>query len=371
LARSLLNVTRLDPGFQATNLFMGIINLNGARYTNDAQRAEFFEELLRRVRTLPSVQSAAVSDSMPLTGINDQGSFSIEGRSRSEFRQHGPEANHPVVSAGYFETMGIPVLRGRPFDEHDAANGTKVAVISDVAARKYWPNEDPIGKRVSINSDSDGRPVWHEIVGIVGGTRHFGMDQPQQAEIYVPHTQSPNAFMLLVVRAQGDMETAIKACRRQLASMDIEQAGFAGQPIEDILLGSQSSRRFQVFFVAGFAMLAIVLAAVGIYGVAAYSVASRVKEVSIRIALGAKPIDVILLLLKQGTLPVILGALAGIGGAAVLSRAIATLLFGVSPSDLQTFAFVLILVLVVGVTSIYVPARRAARLDPAGVLTEE
>jgi putative ABC transport system permease protein len=372
LMRSLLNVTRLDPGFRASNLFMTIINLNDARYTNGTQQSAFFEELLRRVRDLPGVQSAAVSDSVPFSGINDQGSFSIEGRSNAELQKYslyGPEANRPHVSTEYFETMGIPVVRGRTFDQQDTATGRRVAVISELAAQTYWPNEDPIGKRVSIDSDN-GRPLWHEIVGIVRSTRHFGLEERQKPELYVPHTQSPSQFMLLVVRVQGDMESVINACRQEFASMDPQQ-GFAAQRIEDSLYGSQHRRRFQVFLVTGFATLATVLAAIGIYGVAAYSVTQRAKEISMRIALGARSADIVLLVLKQGTLPVILGAIAGIAGAAALSRVIANLLFGVSPSDINTFSVVLIFILAVGVASIYVPARRAAKLDPAAVLTEE
>jgi len=322
---------------------------------------------------LPGVQSAAVSDSVPLSGMNDQGGFLIEGRSAPPSQTDGNagiEGNRPHVSAGYFEAMGIPLLRGRTFGEHDAANAQKVAVISDLAARTYWPNEDPIGKRVSIDTDN-GRPLWHEIVGIVGSTRHFGLDQPQKAEIYVPQTQSSSLFMLLVVRVQSDMESVMRECRRELAAMDPEQAGFLAQGIEDALYGSQSRRRFQVFLVAGFAVLAILLAAIGIYGVAAYTVTQREKEVGIRIALGANPVDVMLLLVKQATLPVILGAFAGVAGAAALSRVIVNLLFGVSPSDIPTFLGVLLFVLAVGVTSIYVPARRAAKLEPAAALTEE
>ena len=373
LMRSLLNVTRLDPGFRADNLFMSIINLSDARYPNNAQRAAFFEELLRRVRAVPGVQSAAVSNSVPLSGMNDQGGFRIEGLSAADakrFGMNGPEANRPHISAGYFETMGTPLLRGRTFNEHDTATAQKVAVISDIAAETYWPNEDPIGKRISIDSDN-GRRLWHEIVGIVRGTRHFGLDQRQKPELYVPHVQSPSSFMLLVVRVQGNVESVSEACRKELASMDPQQAWFGPLSIEDMLFGSQHGRRFQVFLMGGFAILAIVLAAVGIYGVAAYTVTQRGKEISVRIALGARPADVTLLVLKQGTLPVILGAVLGTAGAAALARVIANLLFGVSPSDISTFSIVLIFILVVGVASIYVPARRAAKLDPAAVLTEE
>jgi ABC-type antimicrobial peptide transport system permease subunit len=173
--------------------------------------------------------------------------------------------------------------------------------------------------------------------------------------------------MLLVIRVQGDFESVIKACRKELASMDPQQGGLAAQRIDDLLFGSQSRRRFQVFLVVGFAILATVLAAIGIYGVAAYTVTQRAKEMSIRIALGARPVDIMLLVVRQGTLPTIVG----IAGAAALSRVIVSLLFGVGPSDIQTFSVVLMFVLAVGVTSLYVPARRAGKLHPAAVLTEE
>jgi predicted lysophospholipase L1 biosynthesis ABC-type transport system permease subunit len=222
--------------------------------------------------------------------------------------------------------MGIQVLEGRGFDEHDRADSPKVAVISDLAARTYWPNENPIGKRLSLE--------WN-------------------------------------ARVRGNMNDFIRACRKEISSLDPQQAGFAALRAEDMLFGSESRRRFQTVLLGGFALLAVFLAVIGIYGVAAYTVTQRAREVGIRLALGARPVDVVLLVLRQGMFTIIAGTLAGLAAAAALSKLMAGLLFGVSPSDASTFSGVLFLVLAIGVLSVYLPARSASKVDPAIVLSEE
>jgi putative ABC transport system permease protein len=377
LIRSLVNVTRLDPGFRSERLFMAIFNLSGeARYSHPAEQSKFFEEMLRRVRALPDVESAAVSDSIPLTGINNQGGFGIEGRSASDLRKLGqsePQGNRPHVSAGYFETMGIQPTEGRLFDDHDRGNSPKVAVVSDLAARIYWPGESPLGKRLNISWDDKGQPVWHEIVGIVHSTRHFGLEAPQKPEIYVPYIQSGDdvGFMMLVVRTRADIDDVIRACRKEIASIDPEQAGFAAGRVQDLVTGSQSGRRLQTFLLAAFAGIAVFLAAIGIYGVIAYAVAQRAREVGIRLALGARHADVVLLIVKQGAATILAGIIAGVLGASGLARLVSNLLFGVSPSDVPTFSAVLALVFLVAIVSAYLPARRASRVDPAIALSNE
>src|SRR5206468_610892 len=190
-----------------------------------ARQLAFFEEALRRIRALPGVQSAAVSNSVPLSGINDQGSFRIEGRPAPAPGEDGPQANRPKVSTGYFETMGIPLIAGRLFNQHDLPGSSYVAIVSDIGATTFWPDQSPIGKRISINSVK-GQRVWREIVGVVRGTRHFGLEAPQKPEIYLPHTQAPSPFMTLVVRAQGDPASLIPGVRREITAIDPEQAGF-------------------------------------------------------------------------------------------------------------------------------------------------
>jgi putative ABC transport system permease protein len=371
LTRSLMNVLRIDPGFRAGGVFIAIFNLSTTHYADQARQSAFYEELLRRVRALPGVQSAAVSESVPLTGINDQGTFEIEGRTWPKEQYGGPAANRPRVSSGYFEAMGIQLVQGRVFDDRDRADSPNVAVISDLTARSFWPNENPIGKRVAVGGNKNGEPVWHEIVGVVRGTRHFGLEALQKPEIYVPHTQVPSPFMILVVRVRGDMDQVVSACRKEVASLEPQQAGFGVSRLEDMLSDAQTGRRFQTFVLSSFALLAMFLAAVGIYAVSAYTVTQRVREIGIRIALGARPSDVVAMIAKQGMLTIVVGAIVGVIGSAALAKALAILLFGVSPLDLPTFAAVLGLVVFVGFVSAYVPSRRASRVDPLVALTDE
>src|SRR5262249_13966459 len=223
--------------------------------------------------------------------------------------------------------MGIHPLQGRLFAKQDRQGSSKVAIISDLAARIYWPGESALGKRLNISWDNNGQPVWHEIVGIVHSTRHFGLEAPQKPEIYVPYIQSGDdvGFMMLVVRTRADIDDVIRACRKEIASIDPQQAGFAAGRVQDLVTGSQSRRRLQTFLLAAFASIAVFLAAIGIYGVIAYAVAQRAREVGIRLALGARHTDVVLLIVKQGAVTILAGILAGVLGASGLSRLVANL----------------------------------------------
>jgi predicted permease len=325
---------------------------------------------VRRIQTIPGVQSAAVSDSVPLTGINDQGGFAIEGWADPAPGQDGPQANRPRVSTGYFETMGIKLLEGRLFDPHDRADSSYVAVVSDVAAKMYWPHESPIGKRVCVNS-VNGKRVWRQIVGVVHATRHFGLEAPQKAEIYLPYMQYPSPFMLLVVRAQVDPYNLVPAIRREIGAIDPEQSSFGFQTMDELLSNAESRRRFQVLLLTMFATLALLLAAIGIYGVMSYTVAQRKREIGVRLALGAAPRDVVTMVVKKGLMLSIAGMAIGFAGAAALTRVLGSLLFEVSPFDVPTFAAVAVVLTAVAMLSTYLPGRRAARVDPLEALREE
>lgn len=371
LIRSLMNVTNLNPGFRPDHLFSAFFNLTGQPgYSEPSQQAAFFKEMLRRVRSVPGVESAALSDSVPFTGINDQGDFLVEGIPEPLPGQNGPEGNRPKVSPGYFEAMRIPLIQGRLFDEHDGADSANVAIISELAARTYWPNQNPLGKRLGYHG-AKGQAVWHEIVGVVGSTRHFGMEARQKPEIYLPYEQLPGPFMMIVVRTKGDMDAVIRACREGIASLDPRQAGFAILNIEESLAGSGAQRRFQTSLLLAFAALAVFLAAVGIYAVVAYTVTQRGREIGIRLALGAHPHNVVSMIARQGMLTIAAGALVGTLAAVALSKTLGSLLFGVSPWDVPTFATVLALVVFVGFIATFVPARRASRVDPVVALSEE
>ena len=369
LIRSFANVMRLDPGFETANLAAGIISLPPSRYPNEEQQARFFDEALRRVRALPGIESAAVSNSVPMTGINDQGGFRVEGLPDPVPGQQGPVANRPHVSADYFDTMGIRLIKGRFFDERDSASGAAVAIVSDLAVEAYWPNEDPIGKRLSVRVN--GQPVWREIVGVVHATRHFGLEARQLAEVYIPYAQSPSAFMVLTIRYRGDADQMIRACHREIGSLDPEQSGFPMFRMDNVVSTSRARRRFQTLLLAIFAALGVFLASIGIYGVTAYNVSRRTREIGLRLALGARPSSVVRMVLTSELRILAIGIVAGLIGAVALSKALASFLFGVTPLDRITFALVIAVAMLVAVAATYLPGRWAAAIDPAISLREE
>jgi putative ABC transport system permease protein len=261
------------------------------------------------------------------------------------------------------------VIQGRSFDAHDRADALPVAVVSDLAAREFWPNESPIGKRVSVDS-VQGRPRWREVVGVVRSTRHFGLETPQRPEIYVPHSQAPSPFMILVVRARGSATDVLEACRREIAAMDSQQAIMDGGGLDELVSNAQARRRFQSILLTSLAGVAVLLAALGIYGVTAYTVTRRAREIGTRIALGARRRDVIMMIARTGSRTIVVGALIGVAGAVALSRILANLLFGISALDPTTFAVVVLVLGLVAGLSLYLPSRRAACVDPVIVLRE-
>ena len=372
LIRSFLHVIHVDPGFRAANVLSVIIGLPGSRYSDAAKQTNFFEELVRRLRATPGIEDAAVSDSVPLSGINDQGDFRIEGRPEPKPGEDGPQANRPRVSSEYFRTMGIPLLRGRVFNERDGAGSAKVAVVSDLAARMYWPGEDPIGKRVCADWTANGKPIWREIVGVAGSTRHFGLEARPKAEIYIPYTQAPQPFMVLVVRAKpGELSSAASAMQREIAGLDPELAGIGLRSMDEFIATAESRRRFQVLLMGWFAGLAAVLAAIGIYGVMVNAVVRRTREIGVRLALGAAPRDAVAMIVSKGMLLAGIGIAAGFVASAALMQFMRGLLFGVSPFDAATFAAVAALLAAIAAISVWLPARAAARVDPVVALREE
>jgi putative ABC transport system permease protein len=370
LVRSFVRVAGLDPGFRAPSVMTAVMSLSPTRYGAPAGQAAFFTEMLRAMEGVPGVRSAAVTNSLPLSGINDQGGFTVEGRPDPLPGEDGPQANRPRVSPGYFATMGIRLLDGRLLDEHDGPGAPAVAVVSALAARTYWPGVNPVGRRLAV-AWTDRGPVWREIVGVVEATRHFGLEAPQKAEIYLPQAQAPSPIMMLVVRTEGDPAAVVPAIRAAIARLDPEQSVFGFRTMEELLEKAGARRRFQTALVSAFAAFALLLAAIGVYGVMAHRVAQRSREIGVRLALGARPRDVVALVLRSGTALTVVGTGVGLAGAAALCRGLSRLLFGVSPLDPATFAGAAgFLVLVAGVSA-YVPSRRAARVDPLVTLRDE
>jgi putative ABC transport system permease protein len=370
LVRSFVRVTHVDLGFNAPHVLTAIVNLSPARYSEREQQAAFFETALQRIAALPGVASAAVSDSIPLTGINDQGGLAIEGRPDPPPGASGPHANRPRVSATYFDTMGLRLIDGRLFDARDDRDSQPVAIVSDLAARMYWPGENPVGKRLATDW-VDGRPIWRQIVGVVQATRHFGLEAPQKAEVYVPHRQAPSPFMQLVVRTNGDPDAFMTPIREQLAALDRDQPAFAFQTMESLVAEATALRRFQTALAAAFAGLALLLAAIGIYGVIGHMVVQRSREIGVRLALGALSEDVVRMMLRSGLWLTLPGVAVGLAGAVALSGILRSFLFDVSSLDPATYAGVAALLLLVAILATYLPSRWAARLDPLVVLRDE
>jgi putative ABC transport system permease protein len=312
-----------------------------------------------------------VTQTLPLTGINDQGGFLVEGRPDPSPGGQQPYANRPHVSPGYFAAMGIRLIDGRLFDARDRADSLPVAVVSDVAARTYWPGVNPIGRRLAIAWEGDGQPVWRQIVGIVQATRHFGPEAVQKAEVYVPVTQAPVPFIALVVHTDGDPGALVPVIRRQIASIDPEQGAFAIQTMEELVERAGAQRRFQTALVSAFAVLALVLAAVGVYGVMGYMTAARRHEIGLRLALGALPREVVRLVLRSGLGLTLAGVAIGLAGAIALSRALAGFVYGVSALDPASYAAAVVVLVGAAAVAAYRPARTAAGMDPLAVLRNE
>lgn len=370
LIRSLVRLLQVETGFDPENALTGYVLAPPPQGPTPAGQVAFFEQVLQRVGGLPGVEAVGAAQPIPLSGWNDQGGFRIEGRPDPLPGEDLPHANRPRVSAGYLAAMRMTLLRGRWFTERDRLGAPDVAVISDVAARRYWPHEDPIGQRVSLDG-RDGQPVWREIVGVVRGVTHFGLDVERQAEVYVPYTQSPRDIMGLVVRTRGDPHGLAAAIRREIMAADPGGAVFRTQTMEELVADAQSRRRFQTALLAAFGGLALVLAAVGVYGVMAYSVSQRTHEVGIRVALGARQGQVLRMVVSQGLKLALAGVALGLAGAFALSRLLSSLLFGVGVTDPLTFMTASAVLLTAALGACVVPALRAARVHPLAALRHE
>jgi len=366
MLRTLFGLINTNPGFDASNVLTAEITLPNARYRQPQQRATFCDQILQQLKTLPGVQSASIINLLPLAAGVTANGFKIEGRTESKL---SGSANFRAISPDYFKTLRMGLIRGRGVEERDGAAAPGVVVINEAMARAFWPNEDPIGKRMNITRG--GEPEWREVVGIAGDIHHRGLSVPPEPEMYVPYAQQPMQTFRLAIRTTGDPMRLASAMRQAVWSVDSKQPVMRVQTLEKIVATSYSETTFYATLLASFAGLALALASVGIYGALSYSVERRTREIGVRIALGAQRKDVLSLVVGQGLKLAALGLALGLVAALALTRFIETLLHGVKPTDPATFVAVSLLLLLVAILASWLPARRATRLDPITVLRHE
>jgi putative ABC transport system permease protein len=367
LIKSFYRLQHVDPGFEPTGLLTFDLSLPETKYaTTDAQR-RFADELLERMQRLPRARSAALIFGVPFGGMNRSGTFKIGGRPVPAPGQE-PESEFYSTSPSYFATMSIPILRGRAFTEQDRSRRPGAFVIDQSAARRFFPNEDPIGRQIMLDAEVDGVPLSGEVVGIAGEVRHDDLSRHPEPQIYVPLATDPSPRLTVVIRSQGDPSLLTKTAEAVVRALDPDLPVYGVQTMTDRLSQSVGRPRLYTVLLAIFAGVALSLAAVGIYGVMSYAVSQRAHELGIRIALGAERRDVWQLVVGQGMLLTCIGLGIGVVLAALATRVVRSLLFGVGPTDAVTYGMVAGVLASVALVACYVPARRAARVDPMDAL---
>ncbi len=368
LFRSFLALLKTNPGFNPEGVLTMNVNLPFAKYKEDAQGAAFYSDLVQRVKKLPGVQSAAVVNYIPLGGSNSSEHFLIDGTPEPPPGQE-TGGRYRVCTPDYFQTMGISILKGRGFTDQDKAGSKPVIIVNETLARRHWPNGDALGKRIRFYGPLERAP-WMEIVGIVQDVKHE-LNLPFTADYYLPHAQDPWNAMVLVARTTVEPGSVAGPIRQQVLAIDKDQPVFDVHTMHEVRAISVALYTFGFAMIGIFAAVALVLAAIGIYGVMAFAVTQRTQEIGIRMALGARALDVLKLIVKNGMLLTAIGILVGLAGAFAITRLMASLLFGVSPTDVVTFALVTAGLLLVALFACYIPARRATKVDPLVALRYE
>ncbi|MEO5823529.1 MAG: ABC transporter permease [Vicinamibacteraceae bacterium] len=360
LIRSFVALQDVAPGLDTSGLLAVRVAPAGARYADDSATRTFYRELLEKVRSIPGIEAASLSSTVP----PGQGGFSenitIEGAAEGE----EPVLLLPVVEPRYFRTVGAPLLAGRPFTDGDTAESPGVTVVSDTFARRYFPNQPAVGRRLKIGGRERSNSPWLTIVGVVGDVRYRGLEATLEPVFYVPHAQNTTRAMFLVLHSALPPSALRASIRQHVAALDGTVPVSEPKRIDDLLYESIAQPRFRTVLVGTFAAVALLIAGVGLYGVMAYGVTQRRHEIAIRIALGARSRDVAGGILREALVLALLGVGAGVTGALALQTLVSGFMFGVIPTDAPTFAGVAIVLMTVSLLASYIPARRAARVDP-------
>ena len=371
LLKSFTKLLDTNPGFQTENVLTMQVSLPPTQYPELARVRTFYQRVVEGLRNLPGVEAAGAISNLPLSGSGGMSSsFDIEGETVAP-GSTAPHTDVRAVASEYLQTMKIPLLKGRVLTERDNAEAPLVALIDETLARLYFRGQDPVGKRIRLPDGSGTGSQWREVVGIVGAVKHKGLDAELKSQVYLPHGQSGMRSMYLVMRSSGDPLSLTAAARAVVRSENKDLPVYGVRAMREVFHKSVAQKRFSVLLLSVFAFVALVLAAVGLYGVIAYSVTQRTHEIGLRMALGAQRRDVLRLILGQGLKLILLGVGLGLLGAFTLTRVMMSQLYGVSPTDPLTFASIALLLAIIGILACYIPARRAMRVDPMVALRYE
>jgi putative ABC transport system permease protein len=366
LIKSFARLQSVNPGFNPRGALTFEISLPKTQYPDDASIVRFNNEAQRRIAALPGVQAAGFSTILPLAGTNSDSSFAIEGRTAND-NSPTPDEEYRQISPDYFRALETPLIKGRFFTNADNADAPLVIIVNQAFAKKFWPNEDALGKRIVMGGMSD-HPKWITIVGVVGDMRHFGLDADPKPEMYVPFAQSAYFTTIYVVRSNQDARTLLPAIHREIQAMDPAVPLANVRTFENVIADSVAPRRLSVVLLGVFAGIAVLLASVGIYGVMSFLVVQRTHEIGVRIALGAQRSDVLKLILVRSLKLISAGTIIGLIVGVMSTHTLRALLYSVSAFDPTTFALVTVLLGAVALAASYLPALRATRADPMVVL---
>jgi putative ABC transport system permease protein len=366
LTRSLANLMSVDKGFSADSVLSFNLSVQSAKYATGDSQTRFFETALERISRLPGVEAAGLTSQLPIAGGDTYGGVDIEGQTFAPGQR--PMAQKRIVSPDYFAAMGIPLKSGRLLTAADHAKAPAVMVVSETFARQRFPGQDPIGKRVALLWDIDG---FQSIVGVVADVKHNGLDDPANAAVYVSYLQRPDAAFTMVVKTSVTPESVTSQIRNEIRAIDPDRPLTSIKTLKAVVTDSVGARELSLELVGGFALIGLLLAVTGIYGVVSYATEQRSREFGIRLALGAGTRSVLGLVVRQGLALALVGLVIGLGGAVALGGVIKSQLFGVEPADPVTLAAVAALLVAVALLACYVPARRAIKVNPASVLRSE
>jgi putative ABC transport system permease protein len=371
LLRSFHRLLSVDPGLNPKNVLTLTFDLPETKY-NDQQQIDFYTQLLSKVRDLPGVVSAGAVTPLPLSGNNAIITFQIEGRPVPKSEE--PSADIEIASPGFFKTLNIPMLRGRDFSERDDSKAPGVVIVNEAFARKYFPKEDAVGKRITPGASNSGKPPLREIVAVVGNVKNRSLDTEEVPIYYIPSTQLNFGSMAVCLRTSNDPHSVVSAVRSVVSSMDPDLPVYDIKTMEEYLASSVVTQRFNAMLLQAFAGLALVLTGIGLYGVIAYAVAQRTHEIGVRMTLGASRSEVVRMVLKSGLQLTGIGVAAGLVLsfiAAKFATSFSSLLFGIKATDLVTFSAVVGIVTIVSLLACYIPAYRASKVDPMIALRYE